>query len=145
VEDGIEVMPMVNQFEVHPYFVPRETLEFCAANAIVVQAYSPLGGGPGSNAARATEGAANGTRLLLGHASVLAAASSLGRSPAQVLLRWALQSGFCMVPRSSNPERIAENAQIFDFELAPAQMAELDSLHRDSAAQKFCWDPSGVH
>uniref|UniRef100_A0A7S4V201 NADP-dependent oxidoreductase domain-containing protein n=2 Tax=Alexandrium monilatum TaxID=311494 RepID=A0A7S4V201_9DINO len=145
LEDGVDVVPSVNQLEAHPLYLPRDTVDFCERQGIAVQAYSPLGGGPGSNAARAAGGTADGTRLLLGHPAVRAAALELGRTPAQVVLRWGLQRGFAVVPRSSNRERIAENASVFDFSLPPTDMAALDALRAESCAQKFCWDPSTVH
>lgn len=144
LEDGVEVVPMVNQIEVHPFFVPQEIIDFCTSRGIVVQAYSPLAGGPGSNAARATNGAADGTRLLLGHPAVVKLAAELRRTPAQVVLRWALQRGFAIVPRSSNAQRIAENARLFDFSLSAEQMSELGALRLHADAQKFCWDSGSV-
>ncbi|CAK0818766.1 unnamed protein product, partial [Prorocentrum cordatum] len=109
LEDGVEQVPMVNQVEVHPLCVPADTLAFCAAHGIVVEAYSPLGAGPASNAARASGGLLNGTRMLLGHEAVGAVAAEVRRTPAQVLLRWGLQMGCVVLPRSSDPGRIAEN------------------------------------
>lgn len=144
LEDGVTVQPMVNQVEAHPLFVPQETVDFCRRNGILIQAYSPLGGGPRSNAARATGGEANGTRLLMGHVEVGRIAAEVGRSATQVLLRWGLQSGFCVLPSSSNPKHVAENTQIFDFVLTPAQMAALSALRTEPSAQKFCWDPVSI-
>eukprot|EP00928_Gymnodinium_smaydae_P033559 TRINITY_DN24006_c1_g4_i1.p1 TRINITY_DN24006_c1_g4~~TRINITY_DN24006_c1_g4_i1.p1 ORF type:complete len:1020 (-),score=170.63 TRINITY_DN24006_c1_g4_i1:214-3216(-) len=144
LEDGVEQMPMVNQVEAHPFFVPASTVEFCAAHDIVIQAYSPLGAGPASNAAKATGGEANGTRMLLENDVVNQIALETGRQPAQVLLRWGLQKGFIVIPRSQNPTRIAENCRIFDFCLSAAQMSWLDALRSDACAQKFCWNPSTV-
>lgn len=135
---------MVNQVELHPLFVPHETVAYCRARGIAVQAYSPLAGGPNSNAARASPVGLNGTRLLLEHPAVVALATQLGRSPAQVVLRWGIQSGFAVVPRSSNADRIEENVRLFDFSLAPGHMAALGGLCLEAVAQKFCWNPASV-
>lgn len=144
LEDGVEVTPMLNQVEVHPFFVPQETIDFCGRHGIVVQAYSPLGGGPGSNAARATGGAANGTKQLFEHPSVQQVAADLSRTPAQVVLRWGVERGCAVVPRSSSNARISENAGIFDFRLLPEHVELLNDLQTEDQAQKFCWDPSKI-
>eukprot|EP00931_Biecheleriopsis_adriatica_P056578 TRINITY_DN33529_c0_g1_i1.p1 TRINITY_DN33529_c0_g1~~TRINITY_DN33529_c0_g1_i1.p1 ORF type:complete len:927 (+),score=197.65 TRINITY_DN33529_c0_g1_i1:118-2898(+) len=144
LEDGVEVLPMVNQIELHPLFVPLETVNFCKENGILVQAYSPLGGGPASNAAKATGGEVDGTRLLLQHDVVKAIAAETGRTAAQVVLRWSLQQGFAVIPRSCNVERICENSALFDFALSASQMERIETLRDDVAAQKFCWNPSTV-
>merc|ERR1712232_162790 len=70
IDDGIRIMPMVNQIEVHPFCVPEDTIAFCRSHEIAVQAYSPLGGGPQSNVAKASQGQTDGTSLLLNHAVV---------------------------------------------------------------------------
>jgi len=144
LEDGVEVTPMLNQVEVHPFFVPSETINFCRRHGIAVQAYSPLGGGPGSNAARATDGAANGTKKLLEHPLVQQVAAELGRTPAQVVLRWGVERGCAIVPRSGSHARITENAGMFDFELLPEHVETLNGLQSEDQAQKFCWDPSQI-
>lgn len=144
IDDGVEIMPMLNQVEAHPLFVPEETVTFCSAHGIVIQAYSPLGGGPHSNAARAEGEAANGTLLLLQHAVVREVSEETGRTPAQVLLRWGLQRGFAVVPRSRNPVRIVENLDVFGFSLDQKHMALLNSLQTETVARKFCWDSSSV-
>lgn len=144
LEDGVEEIPMINQIEVHPFYVPIDTLNFCKEHGIVVQAYAPLGGGPWSNAAKATGGEADGTRMLLGHSSVRQISEEVSRSPAQVVLRWCLQKHLAVIPRSSNPARVVENSQIFDFSLTDSQMSQLDALREDVEAQKFCWNSSTV-
>lgn len=140
LEDGADIVPMVNQIEVHPFYIPGDTIEFCKEHGIVVQAYSPLAAGPGSNVAKNSGGALNGTRLLLSSPVVQAVAAETGRSPAQVSLRWGLEKGFALVPRSCSRHHIVENSQL-DFALSPEQVARLDSL---SSSQKFCWDPSSI-
>lgn len=141
IEDGIEVLPMVNQIEAHPLYQPKETIQFCQSHGIVIEAYSPLGGGSASNAAKASDGKLDGTRLLLTHPAVLQVAEETGKTAAQVLLRWALQQDFMIIPRSSKAARIRENLEIFDFHLDDQQMLKISEL---GEGQKFCWDPKGV-
>lgn len=119
-----EVTPAVNQIELHPFLQRRETRALCARHSIVVEAYSPL-----------TRGAR------LGHPVVGAIAREIGKTPAQVLLRWALQHDLVILPKSVHPDRIAENAAVFDFELTPAMMQRLDALEEGLATG---WDPTNA-
>jgi diketogulonate reductase-like aldo/keto reductase len=116
-----EVMPMVNQIEVSPFLQQRDVRARCAELGIAVEAYSPL---------------TKGQRL--DDAVVGAVAREVGRTPAQVLLRWGLQHDMIVLPKSVHPARIVENAALFDFELSPAQMARLDALEEGFATG---WDP----
>jgi diketogulonate reductase-like aldo/keto reductase len=118
------VPPAVNQIELSPFlFRSREdTLRRCAEEGIAVEAYSPL---------------TKGRRL--DDSTVRTIASEVGRTPAQVLIRWSLQKGFVVIPRSSNPARIAENAAVFDFALEAAQLARLDALDEGLTTG---WDPA---
>jgi diketogulonate reductase-like aldo/keto reductase len=117
-----QVVPAVDQIELSPFLQRRETVSFCREHGIAVEAYSPL---------------TRGQRL--GHPAVLEVARAAGRSPAQVLLRWGVQHGFVVLPKSTREARIAENAALFDFELAPAQMALLDGLEEGLTTG---WDPA---
>ena len=103
--------PAVDQIEMHPFEFPRDTIEACRAAKVAVEAYSPLAVGKAVSDAR-----------------VKAVAKRVGRSPAQVLIRWGLQHGAISLPRSSRPDHIRENAQVFDFELARADMDALDAI-----------------
>jgi diketogulonate reductase-like aldo/keto reductase len=105
------VVPAVNQVQFSPVWYRRELLDECARHSIAPEAYSPLG-----------------TGRHLSHKTVRAVARRADRTPAQVLLRWCLQRGIPVIPKSTHRERIAENAQIFDFTLSDADMAELDAL-----------------
>jgi diketogulonate reductase-like aldo/keto reductase len=116
------VVPAVNQIEVHPFLQRRETRALCADTGIVVEAYSPL---------------THGRRL--GHPVVVDVARAVGRTPAQVLLRWGMQHGLVVLPKSVRAERIAENAAVFDFTLGAAEMTKLDALEEGLATG---WDPS---
>jgi diketogulonate reductase-like aldo/keto reductase len=119
--DATGVVPAVDQIEVSPFLQQRETRALCARHGIVVEAYSPL-----------THG------LRLNEPAVARIASEVGRSPAQVLLRWGLQHGLVVLPKSSEPARLRENAAVFDFTLDAAAMASLDALEEGLVTG---WDP----
>ena len=124
LEDLLEncaVRPCVNQVEFHPYLYQSGLLEFCRSKGIVVEAYSSLGNGN-----------------LLGVPEVAAIARELQRSPAQVLLRWGLQKGCVVLPKSTSQGRIEENGRLFDFSLSEKELGILDGLHRD---HHFSWNP----
>ena len=107
------VAPQVNQVEFSPFHYRRRLLEACEAVGVLLEAYSPLTRGHD-----------------LHNRTVREVADRHGRTPAQVLLRWAVQRGVPVIPKSRNPERIRENAAIFDFTLTDAEMAALDALDR---------------
>ncbi len=112
-----EVMPAVNQVEFSPFNYKKELLEFCQAKQIQLEAYSPL---------------TRGKRL--DHPALQDLATRSGRTIAQVLLRWAIQHEVVVLPKSQRQERLKENAQIFDFEIAPEDMRILDSLNENYSA-----------
>lgn len=116
-----EVPPAVNQIELSPFLQQREVRAFCAAKNIVVEAYSPL---------------TRGERLT--HPVVKWIADDLRKTSAQILIRWALQKGLVVLPKSVRNTRIAENAAVFDFEIGDAAMAKLDSLEEGLVTG---WDP----
>jgi diketogulonate reductase-like aldo/keto reductase len=116
-----EVVPAVNQIEVSPFLQQRATRELCARQGIVVEAYSPL---------------THGQRL--DHPVVTSIAARIARSPAQVLLRWGIQHGMVVLPKSAREARIRENAAVFDFVLDSAAMAALDGCEEGLATG---WDP----
>jgi diketogulonate reductase-like aldo/keto reductase len=119
-----DVVPALNQFECHPFLVQRELRAFCARHGIVSEAYCSL---------------TRGQRI--DHPGVRQVARAVGRTPAQVLLRWGVEHGLGVLPRSVHQERIAENARIFDFELGPAHMGALDALDE---GLHTAWDPTDV-
>ena len=116
-----KVPPSVNQIEVHPFLQQRESRAFCKAQGIVVEAYSPL---------------THGT--LIDHAVITSVAQTVKKSNAQVLLRWGIQHGMVVLPKSVNAARIAQNADIFGFALEPREMRLLDDLEQGYATG---WDP----
>ena len=118
--DRAEVVPSVNQIEVHPYFVQPEVQAFGADHGILTQAWSPIGG--------ITFYRDSGHSSALQDPVILGIAQAHGKSPAQVMLRWGLQHGRSVIPKSTKPARIAENIDVFDFELAADEMAAIDAL-----------------
>jgi diketogulonate reductase-like aldo/keto reductase len=110
-----DIVPAVNQVEFHPFLYQKELLGFCEKNTIQLEAYSPL---------------TRGKRL--NHATILAVAKKYGnKTPAQVLIRWSLQHGLVMIPKSIHEDRIWENSQVFDFDLGHEDMKLLDSLNEN--------------
>jgi len=109
-----DLVPAVNQIELHPYLSQVPLREFGDLHGIVTEAWSPLGQG-----------------LLLEDDTIRAIASEVDRAPAQVVLRWHLQSGIVVFPKSSTPARMRENLAVFDFELSDDQMARVHALNRD--------------
>jgi len=107
------IAPVVNQVQFSPYELRKGLLDACRGDGIVLEAYSPLG--HGRHIASETA-----TRI----------AQRLGRTPAQVLLRWCIERDIPLIAKSTHRDRIAENAQIFGFTLSNADMAELDALDR---------------
>lgn len=106
------VQPAVNQVEMSPFLYQKELLEHCQAHDVLVTAHSPFGRG----------------KLL--HDAVLSeVGKGHGKTPAQVILRWCLQKGMAVIPRSSDLSHIRENADIFDYSLSREDMAKLDMLH----------------
>lgn len=119
-----KVIPAVNQIEVSPFLQQKELQALCTRHGIAVAAYSPL---------------TKGTRL--NHPVVTAIADRLGKSNAQVLLRWGLQQGIAVLPKSVTPERIEQNLDVFDFSLDVRAMAELDALEENLVTG---WNPQSV-
>jgi diketogulonate reductase-like aldo/keto reductase len=114
-----EVVPAVNQVEVHPYFSQPAVQAADTAHGILTQAWSPIGG--------ITSYRGTGTSTFQDPA-ITAVATAHGKTPAQVMLRWHLQQGRSAIPKSVRPERIAENLDVFDFELTPVELDNLDNL-----------------
>jgi diketogulonate reductase-like aldo/keto reductase len=113
------IVPAINQIEVHPYFSQRAVQEADAAAGTVTQAWSPIGG--------ITAYRPNGASVF-DDETLRAIAASHGKSPAQVMLRWHLQQGRSALPKSVRPARIAENFDVFDFELSASELSSIDGL-----------------
>jgi len=130
------IPPAVNQVEFHPLCYQQGLKEFCGSHGICLQGYSSLGSG-----------------ALLSHPAILKVSQSIGRSPAQILLRWSLQHGVPVIPKTSDPSRLTSNSALFDFALSSTVMEELNNLNLVSVnagaeplrcITRFCWDPSVV-
>jgi diketogulonate reductase-like aldo/keto reductase len=114
------VVPAVNQIEVHPYFQQREVQSLGADHGILTQAWSPIGG-----ITFYRDGEHTST---LQDPTIGEIAAAHGKTPAQVMLRWGVQQGRSVIPKSTKPARIAENLDVFDFELTADELAAIDAL-----------------
>lgn len=121
-----KIRPAVLQVELHPYLTQEKLLRYCRDERIVVTGFSPLGA-----SSYLSLGMANEEESVLRQPAVLIAAKRLGKTPAQVVLRWAVQRGTAIVPKSVHPQRLAENLAIFDFELSSDEMQAISNLNRN--------------
>ncbi len=108
-----DVVPAVNQIEVHPYFTNEEVRAYGKEHGIATEAWSPIAQGG-----------------VLGDETITAIAQEVGRSPAQVTLRWHVQRGDIVFPKSTTPSRMKENFELFDFELSDAHMQSISALDK---------------
>lgn len=106
-----DIVPAVNQFEIHPTLQQREAQDACRRHGVAIEAYGPIGQGED-----------------LSLPAIVDIAAAHGVTPAQVVLRWHIQEGRIAIPKSNTPSRIAENFDIFGFELSPEQVAAIDAL-----------------
>jgi 2,5-diketo-D-gluconate reductase A len=113
-----DVVPAVNQIELHPYFQNAEVREYGEAHGIATEAWSPIAQG-----------------AVLDDPVIAEIAGRVGRSPAQVVLRWHVQRNSIVFPKSTTPERIRENFELFDFELAAGDVERIDGLNRGEAGR----------
>ncbi|WP_426736826.1 aldo/keto reductase [Plantibacter sp. 2H11-2] len=117
--DATSVVPAVNQIEVHPYFQQREVHAFGTEHGILTQAWSPIGG---------ITSYRDAARRSFDEPVILGIGERYGKSAAQVMLRWHIQQGRQVIPKSTKPERIAENLDVFDFALTDDELAQIDAL-----------------
>lgn len=110
-----EITPDVNQVELHPYFNQKALRQFNAAHGIITEAWSPLARG-----------------LPFQEPIITTLAEKYGKTPAQIVLRWELQLGLIIIPKSVRKERMIENAQVFDFELTQEEITAMESLGREN-------------
>lgn len=131
VLDSGSVVPAVNQIEVHPYHTQEALRRFNADHGIATQSWSPIARG-----------------RVLDDPVIVAVARRLGRTAAQVVLRWQVQRGDIVFPKSTRPERMAENIAIFDFRLSPSDMAAISALDRGERTgpnpDEFNWVPDSA-
>ena len=119
-------VPAVNQIELHVFCQQRELVPYCQGKGIVLEAYSPL--------ARAER---------MDHPVLKRVAASLGKTPAQVMIRYLLEKGIVTIPKASSAARIRENADVFGFELGPQATADLDACNEDFFS--LAWRPEGFY
>lgn len=118
--DECDVIPTVNQVECHPYLQQKELKQFCDEHGILLEAYSPL---------------MNGTKVM-DNDVIQEIANQYGKTPAQIILRWHLQSDVVVIPKTVTPSRMTENINVFDFELQKADMDKIASLDRNERNNK---------
>lgn len=108
-----QVIPAVNQIQMQPFLYARQKklVELCQQQGIVIEAYTPLSHG-----------------VMVNHPVISELAGRYGRTGAQLMLRWAIQHDFVPIPKSSRPDRLKENIEVFDFEISPEDMHRLDQL-----------------
>lgn len=121
------IIPAVNQIELHPGHIQQELRDYCAAHDIRVESWSPIGGSKGN---------------LLSDPALLLIAKHYSKTPAQIVIRWHLQHGLIVIPKSVHEKRIRENIDVFDFELSAADMTAVDNL--DGAGRQGP-DPSNMN
>ena len=122
------IRPEVLQIEHHPHLVQQTLVDFCFKNKIQFQAYSSLG-------------TMSEDKKLLTDPAIVQLAESYCKSPAQILLRWAVQQGIGVIPKSTNPEHIKNNIDIFSFSLKDCDMSAIGNL---DTQHHYCWNPSSV-
>ncbi|KAH0829740.1 hypothetical protein AYO21_06776 [Fonsecaea monophora] len=123
-EQGVYIEPVCNQIELHPWNQQRQLVSYCKAKGIVVVAYSPL---------------TRGRRL--NDATIVSLAEKYGRTPAQIVLRWGLQKGLVVIPKSDREHRIVENKGIFGWEISKEDVEVIDGLDEGQKANLGEWDP----
>jgi D-xylose reductase len=119
------IRPAVHQFEAHPYLIQERQVRFCQSEGIAVTAFSPLGA-----PSYLPLGMARPEESVLVDPVVAGIAAALGRTPAQVVLRWGVQRGCAVIPKAQDFNHLRDNAQVFDFSLSDGQMQAIDALDR---------------
>jgi diketogulonate reductase-like aldo/keto reductase len=115
IDDGAKIIPHINQIECSPHCQYSKILDYCKAKGIVIQAYSPLGSTAGG---------------VLKDPVVLELAAKYQKDCGQVVLKWLIQQGMVVLPRSSSEKRMASNMDVFDFTISDEDMAALTALNR---------------
>ncbi|MCI2775084.1 aldo/keto reductase [Staphylococcus petrasii] len=110
----VSIKPVINQVEFHPYFTQNELRKYLDAQKIYMESWSPL-----MNA------------QILDDETLIEIGKEVGKSPAQVIIRWNIQHGVVVIPKSITPSRIEENIEVFDFELSEDQMSPIDNLNKE--------------
>eukprot|EP01117_Protostelium_nocturnum_P014365 TRINITY_DN5465_c0_g1_i5.p1 TRINITY_DN5465_c0_g1~~TRINITY_DN5465_c0_g1_i5.p1 ORF type:complete len:296 (+),score=96.69 TRINITY_DN5465_c0_g1_i5:77-964(+) len=123
-DERTTIVPAINQVELHPKLVQIPLREYCKEKGVQIEAYSSLVRG-----------------MMLEEQQVVKIASKYKKSTAQILLKWAIQRNIVVIPKSVHPQRIRENAELFDFELDGIDVKELDGMNSD---YHCCWDPTPI-
>lgn len=118
-----DLVPAINQIEMHPYLHQPKLMEYCASKGITITAYSPLG--------RADAPKGQDLPALIEHPTVKKIAEKRGKSTAQVLIRWAIQHDVVVIPKSVTPDRIKSNFEVFNFILDEQDMKDLTALNKN--------------
>jgi len=124
------VVPAVNQIELHPAYQQRDITDWAAANDVRIESWGPLG---------------QGKYDLFGAEPVAAAAAAHGKTPAQAVLRWHLQKGYIVFPKSVRRERLQENLDVFDFELTADEIAAIDAMDTGDGSGRVSAHPDEVN
>ncbi|WP_251450520.1 aldo/keto reductase [Microbacterium sp. Marseille-Q6648] len=124
------VVPAVNQIELHPAYQQRDITEWAAANGVAIESWGPLG---------------QGKYDLFGAEPVAGAATAHGKTPAQVVIRWHLQKGFIVFPKSVKRERLQENLDVLDFELSADEVASIDAMNIADGSGRVSAHPDEVN
>lgn len=114
--DKAEVVPALNQIEIHPYLTQEKVIEYCTAKGIALEAWSPLGG-QGND--------------VMSDPALKQLAAKYGKTPAQVIIRWHLQRDVIVIPKSVHKDRIKQNCDVYDFELSKEEMDSITKLNRN--------------
>nr|ACO11918.1 Probable reductase [Lepeophtheirus salmonis] len=130
------IVPHINQVECHPQYSQKELSSYCRHNGIHLQAYSSLG-----TTQPSYDPLGKGIKPLLEDPTVLKFSSVYAKSPAQILLKWALQNGYSVIPKSIHDDRIIENIQLFDFEIGSEHLTELNNI---PVEHKYAWNSDSV-
>ncbi|KAF4661702.1 hypothetical protein FOL47_006558 [Perkinsus chesapeaki] len=129
------IKPVVDQIEVHPYFPQWRMLDYCKKHDIHVVAYAPLG----SPANKPDDGSSK--HNILEQSDVVEIAKVHNKSPAQVVLRWNIQRGVIVIPKSTKPARVVDNFKVFDFELSEPEMERINDIARDPKNRHRTFNP----
>lgn len=128
--EGCDVIPMVNQIETNPLCQDRSLIQFCQSNNIIIEAYAPFG---------------SGTTGVLQNETIKSIAKKINRGTGQVILRWMVQQGMVVLPKSTNPVRIKQNMSLFDFELSEEDMACITALQGENdVCSRTCPAPDSI-
>lgn len=122
--ENTSILPAMNQVEFHPFLNDKKLDEYCQNKGILLEAYSPLAHGKKLEDPKVTD-----------------LSKKYGKTNAQILIRWGLQKGFVVIPKSVNPLRIAENGNVFDFQISKEDMTEMEDWNENF---RTCWDPTEI-